>query len=329
MSDREFGGNDELSLPKATVQKIINEILANDPGVTFAKETRDLLIECCVEFITMISSEANDIAEKEAKKTIACEHVKAALEDFGFSNYVDDIMQVAADQRKQQMNREKKQSKIEQSGLSEEELIRQQQELFSDLFKKTKQLPRIRFTAKQLNRQAAKAGKDEQTEKTKLEKAMKQGHNDIAKIYAQNAIRKQNEKLNLLRLASRIDAVSSRVQTAVTMRQVTGSMANVVKGMDSAMKTMDLERISAVMDKFETQFEDLDVATGYYENATSSATAVGTPQEDVDRLMAQAADKAGVELNQELEGATPAKTKIGPTEEMEDGLNERLRALRN
>lgn len=51
----------------------------------------------------MISSEANDIAEKEAKKTIACEHVKAALEDFGFGNYVDDIMQVAADQRKQQM----------------------------------------------------------------------------------------------------------------------------------------------------------------------------------------------------------------------------------
>ncbi|KAK7717926.1 hypothetical protein SLS57_006304 [Botryosphaeria dothidea] len=192
-----------------------------------------------------------------------------------------------------------------------------------------KALFNLKFTTKQLNRQAAKAGKDEQTEKAKLEKAMKQGHNDIAKIYAQNAIRKQNEKLNLLRLASRIDAVSSRVQTAVTMRQVTGSMANVVKGMDSAMKTMDLDKISAVMDKFETQFEDLDVATAYYENATSSATAVGTPQEDVDRLMAQAADKAGVELNQELEGATPAKTKIGPTEEMEDGLNERLRALRN
>ncbi|KAK7533866.1 Snf7 family [Phyllosticta citribraziliensis] len=192
-----------------------------------------------------------------------------------------------------------------------------------------KALFNLKFTAKQLNRQAAKAGKDEQSEKTRLEKAMKAGHNDIARIYAQNAIRKQNEKLNLLRLASRIDAVSSRVQTAVTMRQVTGSMANVVKGMDSAMKSMDLEKISAVMDKFETQFEDLDVATAYYENATSSATAVGTPQEDVDRLMAQAADNAGVEITQELNSATPAKTKVGPTEEMEDGLNERLRALRN
>jgi charged multivesicular body protein 1 len=147
------------------------------------------------------------------------------------------------------------------------------------------------------------------------------------------------------------------------MRQVSQSMGNVVKGMDSAMKAMDLEKvcnmilsclcwlcglvmwasyvdteygmltgvtkqISAIMDKFETQFEDLDVATGYYENATSSATAVGTPQEDVDRLMSQVADEAGVELNQDLEAATPAKTKVGPTEQEEEGLGERLRALR-
>ena len=84
------------------------------------------------------------------------------------------------------------------------------------------------------------------------------------------------------------------------------------------------------MDKFETQFEDLDVATGYYENATSSATAVGTPQEDVDKLMNQVADEAGVELSQEMADATPAKDiKNAAQEEREDQLGERLRALRN
>lgn len=88
-----------------------------------------------------------------------------------------------------------------------------------------------------------KASKDEQAERNKLKKAIQQNNHDIAKIYAQNAIRKQNERLNLLRLASRIDAVSSRVQTAVTMRQVSNSMTNVVKGMDSAMKSMDLEKV--------------------------------------------------------------------------------------
>ncbi|KAL8862374.1 MAG: hypothetical protein Q9178_001383 [Gyalolechia marmorata] len=195
-----------------------------------------------------------------------------------------------------------------------------------------KSLFNLKFTAKQLNRQAVKAGRDEAAEKNKLKKAIQQNHPDIAKIYAQNAIRKQNERLNLLRLGSRIDAVASRVQTAVTMRQVTGSMAGVVKGMDGAMKAMDLEKISAVMDKFETQFEDLDVATGYYENATSSATAVGTPQDDVDRLIGQVADEAGVELQAEMKAPEAGlKTKAGTNveEEREEELGERLRALRN
>ncbi|KAL8672459.1 MAG: hypothetical protein Q9168_003086 [Polycauliona sp. 1 TL-2023] len=195
-----------------------------------------------------------------------------------------------------------------------------------------KSLFNLKFTAKQLNRQAVKAGRDETVEKNKLKKAIQQNHPDIAKIYAQNAIRKQNERLNLLRLGSRIDAVASRVQTAVTMRQVTGSMAGVVKGMDGAMKAMDLEKISAVMDKFETQFEDLDVATGYYENATSSATAVGTPQDDVDRLIGKVADEAGVELQAEMKAPEAGlKTKAGPNveEEREEELGERLRALRN
>jgi charged multivesicular body protein 1 len=183
---------------------------------------------------------------------------------------------------------------------------------------------------------------------------MKQGHGDIARIYAQNAVRKQNEKLNLLQLSSRVDAVAGRVQTAVTMRQITGNMMKVNRSLDVAMKSMSPERVRAttphvdadahgtmqslvltdsqiasVMVDFEKQFENVDSATELYQDITSSATAVGTPQEDVDRLMAQAADKAGVDLQQHLQEATPAKTKVGPTEQEEEAFTERLRALRN
>jgi hypothetical protein len=73
--------------------------------MTFAKDSRDLLIECCVEFITLISSEANEIAEKDAKKTIACEHVKAALEELDFGDYVPAVLDVAQDYKKQQQVR--------------------------------------------------------------------------------------------------------------------------------------------------------------------------------------------------------------------------------
>lgn len=81
------------------MQKIITEILPPNSGKTFAKDARDLLIECCVEFITLISSEANEISEKEAKKTIAAEHIERALTDLGFGDYVPAVLAVAEEHK--------------------------------------------------------------------------------------------------------------------------------------------------------------------------------------------------------------------------------------
>jgi histone H3/H4 len=82
------------TVPTATVQKIITEILPPTSGVTFAREARDLLIDCCVEFIRMLSSEANEISEKEARKTIAPEHIEKALKELDFEEYIPEILGV-------------------------------------------------------------------------------------------------------------------------------------------------------------------------------------------------------------------------------------------
>lgn len=70
-------------------------------------------------------------------------------------------------------------------------------------------------------------------------------------------------------------------------------MAGVVRAMDSAMKSMNLEKISNIMEKFEQQFEDLDVQSSYMENTMSQTTTTAVPQSDVDNLLAQVADEAG------------------------------------
>ncbi|KAJ8515964.1 hypothetical protein ONZ45_g6646 [Pleurotus djamor] len=134
MSDREGHsgappGDDDLSLPKATVTKMIAELLPDD--VTCAKETRDLVIECCVEFIHLISSEANEICEQESKKTIAPEHIISALKRLGFDKFTSEVEDVLKDHKQQQKDREKKVSKFEQSGKTEAELLAMQEELFA------------------------------------------------------------------------------------------------------------------------------------------------------------------------------------------------------
>ncbi|KAI1804770.1 histone-fold-containing protein [Daldinia bambusicola] len=132
MSDHEYGGSDDLSLPKATVQKMVTEILPPSSGLSFAKEARDLLIECCVEFITLVSSEANEISEKEAKKTIACDHITKALETLGFSEYIPAVLEAAAQHKETQKVREKRGNKLEDSGMTMEQLEQMQREALAE-----------------------------------------------------------------------------------------------------------------------------------------------------------------------------------------------------
>lgn len=182
---------------------------------------------------------------------------------------------------------------------------------------KLEHLFNLKFAVKDLERNSKKCEKQEKLEKAKAKKAIQKGNMDVARIHAENAIRQKSQSVNYLRMSARVDAVASRVQTALTTRnvcvsdikkslsylflhltfyaicQVTNSMAGVVRAMDAAMKGMNLEKISSLMDKFEQQFEDLDVQSSYMENTMSQTTTTAVPQGDVDALLSQVADEAG------------------------------------
>merc|ERR1712241_1217091 len=136
--------------------------------------------------------------------------------------------------------------------------------------------------------------------------------------------------LNFLKMSARVDAVASRVQSAVQTKKVTNSMGGVVKAMDSAMKSMNLEKISNLMDRFEKDFEDLDVQTSVMEGAMSQTTATNVPTDAVENLMKQSADEVGIELNMDLPSA--AYNTIGTTVQSstteQDELSQRLARLR-
>ena len=78
----------------------------------------------------MLSTQLNDIAEKEAKKTIASDHVVKALEELDFKIYLDIINKILDEHKELLKGKEKRNNKFQNSGLTEEELLRQQEELF-------------------------------------------------------------------------------------------------------------------------------------------------------------------------------------------------------
>jgi len=131
------------------------------------------------------------------------------------------------------------------------------------------------------------------------------------------------------------DGVASRIQTAMAMKSMTKDMGHVVKGLDKAMASMDLQKVQEIMDKFETQAENLDVHTSVMDQGMGAATTLSTPADQVDSLIQQVADEHGLEMTNMLSDAASAPTgSIGVastsvSNEQEDALTRRLAQLRN
>lgn len=193
------------------------------------------------------------------------------------------------------------------------------------------QIFQLKFTSKTLIRQSKKCEKEQKLEKLKVKKAIEKGNLDGARIYAQNAIRKRTEELNYMRLSSRLDAVVSRLDTQAKMNVINKSMASIVKALDSALASTNLQKISETMDQFEKQFVNMEVQSEFVENAMQGSTALSTPEDDVNSLMQQVADEHGLEVGIGLPDAANQALPSGKEAEGsgEDDLTRRLAELKS
>mmetsp|Transcript_7798 Transcript_7798/g.9887 ORF Transcript_7798/g.9887 Transcript_7798/m.9887 type:complete len:200 (-) Transcript_7798:1739-2338(-) len=164
---------------------------------------------------------------------------------------------------------------------------------------------------KQMKRTADKRLAEHKKSKKQIERFMKEGQMDTAKIHAENAIRQYSEFTQYLQLAARIDAVAQRVKTAITMGQMNKNMHKVVSGMSKVLKAMDVEKLTKVMEQFEEDNETLDVRTAYMDGAIANTVSGATPQSNVTELMQQIGDEIGLDVSGQLEdGPVPTSAPI-------------------
>lgn len=193
---------------------------------------------------------------------------------------------------------------------------------------------KLKLTAKQLARNSNKCEKEQKNELDKCLRAIEKGNIDGARIYGENSIRKKKEALMNLRLSARLDAVVSRLDSAIKMKMVTKSMGQSVRGMDKVLESMDPVKINAFMNQFEMQFETMDVTSGQMVNAIGNTVALATPQDEVDSLLAQVADAHGIDLKHKLNehlaisGGPLPQQQAAQAEPAQDDLEARFAQLR-
>lgn len=107
-------------------------------------------------------------------------------------------------------------------------------------------------------------------------------------------------------------------------------MGSVVGSLETALQANKLEQVSLIMDRFESQVENMGVQTAYMDTAMAGSTSLTTPEDQVMGLMQQVADEHGLELKQQLGNVPMANRRVTEEETGEkDSLAERLAKLRN
>jgi charged multivesicular body protein 1 len=177
----------------------------------------------------------------------------------------------------------------------------------------------MRISSKQLIKESQRCEKEEKQEKQKAMKNLEKGLIDIARINAENAIRKKNESLNYMKLSSKMDAVASRIQSATRTESMTQNFSRAIPQMNRVLKNMNLENISKTMNDFEKCFEDLDVASGYVNESLNQNTSVSAPKESVDNLLGEIASEHNIKVSEDLLSPGSGLSLAGGFEEKKTG----------
>ncbi|KAK2732959.1 Vacuolar-sorting protein SNF7 [Myotisia sp. PD_48] len=197
----------------------------------------------------------------------------------------------------------------------------------------------VKVNGNQLRKQAAKADASSRSQEDKATKAMKKGQFQIARIHASSAIREKRRYASLLSKSAEADVIYSDLSAAKSTRDSTRSLAKATKALDSASRSINLERTLAIANNFASQSETFKLAGAAMEDVSQTVQMQeygAEGEEEVDRLMERLADSAGVDMrqglaeheapNEELEQAEGVKS---PKQaQLEDGLADRLKALR-
>jgi len=138
-----------------------------------------------------------------------------------------------------------------------------------------------------------------------VEKAIRKGQVDFARVYAGDAIRLHNESLNFLKLSARVDGLRCQVECMAATKQVTMQIGAINKELEKSMLAtgeMDLVKVAKVMDNFTQKMEDFDVMEETMSSVLEKNQQTMVKQDEVDALIMQVADEYTLDVQSLLPG---------------------------
>ena len=109
----------------------------------------------------------------------------------------------------------------------------------------------LKVQEKMLLKSAEREEKNANKERNKAKKELATGNRDLAKLYATNAVRAQNQAFFLQQNAAKISAMVVDLKMSEVQKKMAKSLDTVVKEMGKSIGSMDLEKLAAATLKYD------------------------------------------------------------------------------
>ncbi|GET89797.1 hypothetical protein, conserved [Leishmania tarentolae] len=208
----------------------------------------------------------------------------------------------------------------------------------TDLFHRETPQERIRMykrqldrTCRDLDRERNKLSTQERKIMMEMKKMAKQDQVDAVRIMARDLVRTRKYNQKMYRMRTQIQGVSLRMQTMQSSAQMADAMKGVAKAMRSMNKKMNIPEMQKIMREFEKQNEMMGMKEDMMNDAVDEVMDDdGMEEEETEQEIQKVMDEAGLEF----------RTKVGVTDtalpqkgseaqgETDEELDARLAALK-
>ena len=161
------------------------------------------------------------------------------------------------------------------------------------------------YEFKMMGKSMAKESKKSEVQSKNLIKkvtdCIAKGDYEQAKVAASDAIRQKNMVKRYRVLASKIDTVAQRLQTAYQNQKLSEQMQILTQQLLGAGNTMDIVKMTETMANFEKLFDDLDVNSNMVDQVFDNVNAGTVNEQEVKQLIGQIAQQNGMKLSEEFD----------------------------
>ena len=177
-----------------------------------------------------------------------------------------------------------------------------------------------------MRRLAARKGHERRLEEQKCHRSVARGNYENARVHAHKALSHREERTAYLQMAVQLGLVADNLQAVYHGQHTSKTFERLVGAVDQSIRSMDLNRITQVVDKFLKEYANLE----------STGTSMAPRQvhaREVDDLIKQIAQEANLDLDRQLpevreQEERRLQSELQQREQEQQDLEERLKKLR-